>query len=272
MKKIFNYSLSDLKKQVIVKDGWGAYIVIDNFLNTNLFNKLCDDINSLEDKKSIYTGVEPPKVWKRNEPYGENFIIGGAGSQINTFNKLFSKSKNWESFVHQLHSNECYKFIHSIFSDTNVYKQIVSPQDISEGVIGCKLSSQTNNYGFHIHPDNTNKVLSFLLYLDPYQWDSNSSGGTDLWEVTNTIIPYDKSPFSIDSEMRKGKDSKKPHSLKLNEANKVNKFLSIPFKPNRLIGFIRTDKSYHSIPPRVLPPGVTRDCFQINVWNKNRLK
>ena len=43
--------------------------------------------------------------------------------------------------------------------------------------------------------------------------------------------------------------------------------LAEDFKPNRLIGFVRSDKSYHSIPPRVLPSGITRDCFQINLWN-----
>ena len=51
------------------------------------------------------------------------------------------------------------------------------------------------------------------------------------------------------------------------EAEKVSKFKSIDFKPNRLVGFVRSENSYHSIPPRVLPNGVTRDCFQINVWN-----
>ena len=47
-------------------------------------------------------------------------------------------------------------------------------------------------------------------------------------------------------------------------------FESIKFKPNRLVGFVRTNTSYHSIPPRILPEGVTRDCFQINIWNYNR--
>jgi len=272
MDKIFNYSLSDIKKHVKVKEGWGAYFVIDNFLNTSLFNKLCNQFNSLEDKRSIYTGIGGPRVWRRNQPQGNSFTVGGAGSKIGGFKKLFDKSEDWKNFIQKLYSDKCYEFIHNIFSDTNIYKQTVLSEDIKDGVIGCKLSSHTNNYGDIIHPDNTNKVLSYLLYLDPYQWDSNSSGGTDFWEVTDKIIPYDESPLSMDSELRKGKDSNKPHSLKLEEANKVNKFLSVDFKPNRFIGFIRTDKSYHSIPPRVLPKGVTRDCLQINVWNKNRLQ
>ncbi len=47
MDKIFNYSLNDIKKHVKIKNGWGAYFVIDNFLNISLFNKLCNQFNSL---------------------------------------------------------------------------------------------------------------------------------------------------------------------------------------------------------------------------------
>ena len=61
---------------------------------------------------------------------------------------------------------------------------------------------------------------------------------------------------------------KKP-SIRLteDESKRVSKFKSIDFKPNRLVGFVRNNKSYHSIPPRVLPSGMTRDCFQVNIWN-----
>ena len=47
----------------------------------------------------------------------------------------------------------------------------------------------------------------------------------------------------------------------------LEKFESVEYKPNRLVGFIKTNTSYHSIPKRELPKGITRDCFQINVWN-----
>ena len=113
------------------------------------------------------------------------------------------------------------------------------------------------------------KIISFLLYLDIYGWEEDSSGGTDLWKVVKEKIKYDKNVKSMDYQMRKGMLSDKHPSVRLTkeEAEKIVMFQSIDFKPNRLIGFVRSDKSYHSIPPRVLPNGITRDCFQINLWN-----
>ena len=42
--------------------------------------------------------------------------------------------------------------------------------------------------------------------------------------------------------------------------------LAEDFKPNRFIGFIKSDNSWHSVLPMELPDLVTRNCFQINVW------
>ena len=122
------------------------------------------------------------------------------------------------------------------------------------------------------------KVVSFLLYMNGGEltevnstdsfpcWKDDWVGGTDLWEVTDEIIPYDKNEDSVDYQMREGRYSDKPHSLKEDEAERIKKFLSIDFKPNRLVGFVRTDTSYHSIPPRMLDEGQSRDCVQINIW------
>jgi len=162
------------------------------------------------------------------------------------------------------------KYLNQIFFETKAYKDNVNERDLKESKIGCKFSSQTNNYGDRIHQDSTQKVFSFLIYLDNNGWESNSLVGTDLCEVKDYRIPYDKSHKSLDIKLRRGKYTAQSHSLKFSEANRIKKFLSIDFNPNRCIGFIRTSNSYHSVPPRVLPSNVTRDCFQINIWNFNR--
>ena len=43
--KFFNYSVDDIKKSIITNDNWGSYFVIDNFLEKDLFSKLCTDFN-----------------------------------------------------------------------------------------------------------------------------------------------------------------------------------------------------------------------------------
>ena len=50
------------------------------------------------------------------------------------------------------------------------------------------------------------------------------------------------------------------------QKRKIKIYEDIDFKPNRFVGFIRSDNSWHSILPMKLPELVTRNCFQINVW------
>ena len=109
-----------------------------------------------------------------------------------------------------------------------------------------------------------------MIYLDNKDWNENSKGGTDFWSVEDEDVAYDKSEDSLASQMRIGKNSDRPHSISTAECEKIKKFQSIAFKPNRLVAFVKTDTSYHSIPPRILPAGISRDCFQVNIWNFNR--
>jgi len=269
--KFFNYSVDDIKKSIITNANWGSYFVIDNFLEKDLFSKLCTDFNfqKVEDN-SIFTGIEPPRAWRFTEPRGSNLIIGGAGAGVSHFDKLCSLSKTWKEFIEVIHSDESHKyFFIDIFSDTSVYKNNISNQDLKDSIISCKLSSQLNNYGDIIHPDNRQKVISYLLYLDTYGWDENSVGGTDLWEVLDKEVEYDRDESSMDYKFRNGRYSPKHPNVRLteDEAERIQKFKSIDFKPNRMVGFVRNNKSYHSIPPRILPEGITRDCFQVNIWN-----
>tara|TARA_A100001388_G_scaffold222127_1_gene172888 strand:- start:2095 stop:2910 length:816 start_codon:yes stop_codon:yes gene_type:complete len=260
--------LNDIKNNIVNEDGWGSYFIYDNFLDDKMFRSLCDDFNEIKTStENIYSNVEPPKVWRENEESGVNAIIGGAGGSKKFFNRLCELSKVWESFIEEVYSKT--DLFWSVFEDTNTFKQNVTENDLNDGYLSCKLSSQTNNYGYIIHPDARQKIVSFLLYLDTYGWEEDSSGGTDLWKVVKEKIKYDKNVKSMDYQMRKGMLSDKHPSVRLTkeEAEKIVMFQSIDFKPNRLIGFVRSDKSYHSIPPRVLPKGITRDCFQINLWN-----
>ncbi len=268
MDKFINYSVDEIKKHIITKDNWGSYFVIDNFVKQDIFDKLCKCFNQYKNK-NIFTHTETPTAYNDNKKPGLNPIIGGAGSGVSSFDKLFKLSDDWKQFVKLMYSEISFKYFHNIFSETDTYKKNVSHQDIKDSIVSCKLSCQFDNYGYFIHPDASQKVVSYLLYLDKCDWEDDSIGGTDLWEVLDEKVEYDNSINSMDYKMRDGRNSGKKESVILteDEAERVRKFKAIDFKPNRLVGFVRTDKSYHSIPPRILPEGITRDCFQINIWN-----
>lgn len=274
MANISNYSIDSIKKQIIEEQGWGSYFIVDDYLEKTLFDNLCEDFNNIK-TKNIYTIKENPRIWNENEPFGLNWCVGGAGGGIEYFNKLNKLSINWKNFIDQMYSEDMYQYFMSLFSDTEVYKNNVTVDDVRDSKLSCKLSSQYHNYGDIIHPDARQKVVSFLLYLDNHNWDKDSIGGTDFWKVIDEKVVYNNKTNSMDFRYRSGRFSVKHPNVRLTEeeAERIVKFKSIDFKPNRLIGFVRNNKSYHSIPPRVLPNGVTRDCFQINIWNlRSRVK
>ena len=269
--KFFNYTVNDIKKNIVSRDTWGDYFVIDNFLKESVFEELCKDFNHWKtEDKSIWTGKENPKVWRLDEPKGFNSIIGGGGTSRKKYTGLGDLSKVWKEFIEVIYSEESFEYFLDIFSDTKSFKDNISKKDIKHSSMGTKLSSQFNNYGFIIHPDAAQKLVSYLFYLDTYEWNEDSEGGTDLWEVLDHEVEYNNDKNSMDYKMRNGRFWKaKKSSVRLteDESKRISKFKSIDFKPNRMIGFVRTNKSYHSIPPRVLPGEITRDCFQINMWN-----
>ncbi len=99
MSKYFNYKVDDIQVDIVNRDGWGSYIVIDNFLNKDVFDTLCSEFNhwKVEDN-SIYTNVEGCRCWREGELPGAHPIIGGAGSTMEGFEKLCSLSSNWKDF------------------------------------------------------------------------------------------------------------------------------------------------------------------------------
>ena len=261
MDKFINYNKRQIKKYVKEVDGFGTYFVVDNFIDKQFFEKLNEELLEIK--------ANPGKLIDRTSKctpmgYGVDKQIGGGDK---AFSVKLDKFKHWKSFLKLIYSLKFKEFMFSVWEDTSFYEKL--SEQYKKTNTGCKLSFQTDGYGWPIHPDSLKKVISFLFYLDNRDWLDDSKGGTDLWKVTNNLVEWDREENSMDYYLRKEKDAKKEASLDRRHADYIEKFKSIDFVPNRLVGFVRTNTSYHSIPLRKLPDGVTRDCFQVNVWDKN---
>ena len=159
--KFFNYTVNDIKKNIVSRDTWGDYFVIDNFLNASVFEELCKDFNHLKtEDKIIWTGKEHPKVWRSDEPKGFNSIIGGGGTGRKEYWVLSDLSKVWREFIEVIYSEESIIYFLDIFSDTKSFKDNILIKDVLHSSVGTKLSSQFNNFGWFIHPDGTQKLIS----------------------------------------------------------------------------------------------------------------
>ena len=65
----------DISKLIITKENWGAYVIVDDFLNQSLFNKLCRDYNILKKDRSIFSQENLGNVWRKDEENGKVFLI-----------------------------------------------------------------------------------------------------------------------------------------------------------------------------------------------------
>lgn len=256
-----NYSKNEVKLKVKEVGGFGAYFILENFIQDFYFDRLVKDFQKIK------------KDWKKhcnlisdsNIGGGNDRVIGGDGAGIDKFSGIMNQSNYWKMFIKTMYSKEFKRYVFDIWEDTKYYEEICDKYNIK--TMGCKISMQTRGYGWPIHQDGNRKVISFLLYLGKMGWTEDSKGGTDFYRVSETKVDWDKSEKSMDYQMRRGQFSHKKASLNKKHVDYLEKFESVEFKPNRLVGFIKTNTSYHSIPKRELPKGITRDCFQINVWN-----
>jgi len=310
--KLTNYTSEDLKNRV--KEKPFSHFVVDDFLDKDLFLNLDKDFrefymsrglnldhlrqhrenspnHKLLDKNFpiINWGKElnertngqvdgsfklmGANVHHNNRTHGCTIDYGGGSKNLDNFQSLANHSSHWKSFLNVIYSSDFFEYMHDIFSETTELKDRI--KDNPPRHVGTKINRYTDNYGWVIHRDTDDKILSFMLYLDNYDWPDDIKGnGTQLWEIgeedtdLDTTEEYKYNGNSIDFQLKDGRF--KRSSLLTNEQKKKIKiYKDIDFKPNRFIGFVRSNKSFHSILPMKLPDLVTRNCFQINIWESN---
>ena len=226
--------------------------------------------------------------------HGKTIDYGGAGKQMDSFKTLIEYSPYWKAFLDLIYSKDFFDYMFEIFKNTSEYKDRIKDQEICKTLdnkiedqtklnyfTGTKINRYTNNYGWVLHPDTSNKVLSFLLYLDNFDWPEDiknkNLNGTQIWgfkdeknKSFDSSETFKYNSNTIDFQLRDAK-SKDGGLLTNNQKENIYMVEDIGFKPNRLIGFINSKNSWHSILPMTgLPYNsnevVTRNCFQINIW------
>jgi hypothetical protein len=104
------------------------------------------------------------------------------------------------------------------------------------------------------HTDAPRKLVSLLLYFRDLDWEDSYGGATEFYtpldpDAARGWAPTDRIPF---------------------EQFKV--IGTAGFKRNRLSGFVRSDASFHGVPPITCPPGMARRALLINIkrlkWSK----
>ncbi|NJN39800.1 MAG: hypothetical protein HC807_01585 [Gammaproteobacteria bacterium] len=107
----------------------------------------------------------------------------------------------------------------------------------------ARMVRDFSNYAISPHTDTPRKLVSLLFYLPPDE--SMLDLGTSIY------APKDPS-FRCEGTGH--------HSF-----DRFNKVATMPYRPNSLFGFFKTDRAFHGV-DRIAAPGVVRDLLLYNIY------
>lgn len=113
-----------------------------------------------------------------------------------------------------------------------------------------EFSLQPSSSYLEPHTDNYNKLISFVFYFPPLGWRSSYGGGTTFYrpklKILNENLYNFYMPFSSMEEIK-----------------------TIEYTENRMIYFVKSKNSWHSVQKILAPNGLGRRAFMINIELKS---
>ena len=241
--------------QVQKSDTPFEYFIIDNALNDEFFKEV---------RKQYYVLIDRIKEWE--EEYGIQFVDGRKlehGIQIShgTKNessydeilKLSNDLPELKTFIQELQLKATYKDFFTLSRPIKIFKpnQKISPFDFLFYTccrLSIKISRCRPGSGIAIHKDNPVKIVSMLYYMGWSDGENRDGGGTQIYKWNgNSKEAMDHGHFT------------NPKFELISDVSPV---------PNRIMGFIRSNKSWHGVlpvTPDLIGKAITRDVLQINL-------
>lgn len=186
--------------------------------------------------------------------------------------KVIENNKELQDFHEIVSSNEFFTFFTSKFffkiafnqAPLRLFKYLRIPKkdnkkesffDIffSKLRLDCEFSSIKNNGGIVPHVDGLRKYLSLMLYFPNKEYEDHEYG-TTFWE----------------SDIKNHSNTHITNKEQILNFKKTNKILyKTPFISNTLYGFIRNNRSWHSVEPLNINDNYIRRSININLFYEN---
>jgi len=235
------------------------YFYSDNFLAKSDYEELRKSFPPLD----LFKSVNKDSI--KNEEYKSKdgkFVLNTRGEE---FNLIIEDLPYWKKFIEKIYSDHFLNKMRRVFlselkevapdiaeKNWTIDKSVKDDNSIVLN-INCQFSRMTNKSFIEPHKDSETKIISLLFYLPSDDYLSYVSsekinyGGTNFHKV---LFPESE----IDER-----------DIYYNFSSNIVTEGGTEYLPNRLAGFIRSNKSFHSVGPIVCPNSCTRDAFLINI-------
>lgn len=142
----------------------------------------------------------------------------------------------WRDLTKWMASKEVFDAVRGKFSNV-IAEMFPGKRDFS---VDIRLVRDSSSYKINPHTDIKSKAVSLLIYL-----------------------PYSRDVAQYGTSIYIAKDQRKCDGSTRHEFEDFSKVYTAPFLPNSMLGFARTDTSFHGVEPI---GSVTRDVLLYNIY------
>ena len=76
---MINFTIDELRRSVVQKDNWGAYLIADDFLDKHLFEDLSKELKAFKLNPDTKVRSKLSRFGRRNEDLGSIFMMKDNG-------------------------------------------------------------------------------------------------------------------------------------------------------------------------------------------------
>lgn len=247
------------RSPVFHKDPFG-YFVIDNYLPADFYAALLDQFPSPE--------------WFQSETKTGNKRGFDTLRYLAKFNEFCAQSRPWgqlvEAYRHPAFMADLFKVVRPGLWDARGLKGLRPWHDTTEGnsvsrkSLPWEVSTKMDFQFSHMerdsfiqpHSDAGRKLVSIMLYLPPKEWKPEYGGATRFFRGRDAAKAKKWQTWDINSV---------PQDRMEEFGKDMEPFMEFDYRPNRLVVFLKSDCTFHDVPPLQSPAGLVRSSFNINV-------
>lgn len=241
------------------------YFVIENFFENSLYKNLSKTYPIYYVQEKLY----------RNENLKSASINFKNSEDVNFLKDFLSKNSNWRQVKNYFFSDEFKMNVREFINRLELPKANNKMKNFKLEDVETTINFTCSKTGFELapHTDAKQKIIALVIYFADEDWLEKWEGGTKFF-IPKSLRDAEKFikrmsfnrferliPFNY-LGLKNCHIRENYH----NEFNKIfSKFIIEKFEKNKLVGFIKTNYTFHSVPKLCSPINRFRKSLLVNL-------